>query len=81
MIMRKPKPNDRQFGLDFGPKPSREPVSVPTPTPKEISKPTEVGAVYRNSTPEIMEDENDRDEDPRAQAAREWREARGRRRA
>lgn len=81
MIMRQSRANSRQFDLDFGAKPLPEAKPTEPLVPKdrkETPKTVEAGTVYR-FTPTV--DSDDRDEDPRAQTAREWREFRGRRRA
>lgn len=76
MIMRKAS-NENQFGFDFGQKtPPKETKSSPMPNAREVhnlySKPPA-------TTEPVLEQDDDRDEDPRAQAAREWREARQKR--
>lgn len=80
--MRKPRKNDRQFGLDFGTKPLPETKPAESWVPKDTKETaatlTEASAVYK-FTPTV--DSDNRDEDPRAQIAREWREFRGRKRA
>lgn len=79
--MRQPRANRRQFDLDFGAKPLTEAKPTEPSVPKvikETSKPVEAGAAYK-FTPAVEID--DKDEDPRAQTAREWKEFRARRRA
>ncbi len=81
MTMRKSRPeNSRQFGLDFGDKPKREPMSAPVQQPEiiNISKLTDIRPEYKALA---MPEDDDKDEDPQAQKGREWREFRGRKRA
>lgn len=76
--MRRVKPNRNQYDLDFGSQPPKEAQPVdPTiiDSIKETPKPAGLGAVYKR----IADD--DRDEDPQAQRAREWKEWGRRRRA
>lgn len=86
MTMRKPLPrkSPNQFDLPFGTEGNLalkpEANKAPTNPPKEIKMPPVSEVMKRYASPE-PETDNDKDEDPRAQAAREWKQYRGGRRA
>ena len=69
--MRKIKPNKNQIDLDFGatpPQETRPTESIVTDSRKDPAGSTELGSIYRRAAVE----DNDKDEDPQAQRAREW---------
>ncbi len=83
--MRKPRPNSNQIDLPFDGNLALKPEATPkqetrpaTPYQKEVKMPPVSEIVNRYASPEP---DDDKDEDPRAQAAREWKQYRGGRRA
>ena len=78
MTMKKPVPNINQFGLNFG---EEHTLKELKPTVTNQSPAREIDNIYSPPATLETDQENDREEDPQAQRAREWREYKPKRRA